>query len=171
MLFVTVSLWAQLGARVRQAFTRAAHTDLTVGASYTAAASLTLELCRLSALWNPVYIMTSFAFIPGVFPLVIAPGAGAGVGARRPIGIAVFSGMLASTCLAVMFVPSFYVVMQRIANEGNATPRRMTRRPRPAWVARLRRPRPRPLEENPVYNVRRNCLGDTPTTRLKTTEN
>ena len=122
MLFVTVSLWAQLGARVRQAFTRAAHTDLTVGASYTAAASLTLELCRLSALWNPVYIMTSFAFIPGVFPLVIAPGAG--VGARRPIGIAVFSGMLASTCLAVMFVPSFYVVMQRIdeRRKRHATP-------------------------------------------------
>ena len=57
-------------------------------------------------------IMTSFAFILGVFPLVIATGAGAG--ARRSIGIAVFSGMLASTCLAVVFVPSFYVVMQRI---------------------------------------------------------
>jgi hydrophobic/amphiphilic exporter-1 (mainly G- bacteria), HAE1 family len=56
-------------------------------------------------------IMTSFAFILGVFPLVIATGAGAG--ARRSIGIAVFSGMLASTCLAVVFVPSFYVVMQR----------------------------------------------------------
>jgi hydrophobic/amphiphilic exporter-1 (mainly G- bacteria), HAE1 family len=57
-------------------------------------------------------IMTSFAFILGVFPLVIATGAGAG--ARRSIGIAVFSGMIASTCLAVVFVPSFYVVMQRI---------------------------------------------------------
>ena len=56
-------------------------------------------------------IMTSFAFILGVFPLVIATGAGAG--ARRSIGIAVFSGMIASTCLAVVFVPSFYVVMQR----------------------------------------------------------
>jgi hydrophobic/amphiphilic exporter-1 (mainly G- bacteria), HAE1 family len=57
-------------------------------------------------------IMTSFAFILGVFPLVIATGAGAG--ARRSIGIAVFSGMIASTCLAVVFVPSFYVVMQCI---------------------------------------------------------
>ena len=56
--------------------------------------------------------MTSFAFILGVFPLVIATGAGAG--ARRSIGLAVFSGMLASTCIAVVFVPSFYVVMQRI---------------------------------------------------------
>jgi hydrophobic/amphiphilic exporter-1 (mainly G- bacteria), HAE1 family len=57
-------------------------------------------------------IMTSFAFILGVFPLVIATGAGAG--ARRSIGVAVFSGMIASTCLAVVFVPSFFVVMQRI---------------------------------------------------------
>jgi HAE1 family hydrophobic/amphiphilic exporter-1 len=57
-------------------------------------------------------IMTSFAFILGVFPLVIATGAGAG--ARRSIGLPVFSGMIASTCLAVVFVPSFYVVMQRL---------------------------------------------------------
>ena len=57
-------------------------------------------------------LMTSFAFILGVFPLVIATGAGAG--ARRSIGIAVFSGMIASTCLVVVFVPSFFVVMQRI---------------------------------------------------------
>ena len=57
-------------------------------------------------------LMTSFAFILGVLPLVVATGAGAG--ARRSIGIAVFSGMIASTCLVVVFVPSFYVVMQRI---------------------------------------------------------
>jgi hydrophobic/amphiphilic exporter-1 (mainly G- bacteria), HAE1 family len=57
-------------------------------------------------------LMTSFAFILGVFPLVIATGAGAG--ARRSIGLAVFSGMIASTCLVVVFVPSFYVVMQRL---------------------------------------------------------
>jgi HAE1 family hydrophobic/amphiphilic exporter-1 len=56
--------------------------------------------------------MTSFAFILGVLPLVLATGAGAE--ARRSIGIAVFSGMIASTCLVVVFVPSFYVVMQRL---------------------------------------------------------
>jgi HAE1 family hydrophobic/amphiphilic exporter-1 len=56
--------------------------------------------------------MTSFAFILGVFPLVVATGAGAG--ARRSIGLPVFSGMIASTLLVVVFVPSFYVVMQRI---------------------------------------------------------
>ena len=55
-------------------------------------------------------LMTSFAFIMGVMPLVFASGAGAN--ARRSIGITVFSGMLASTCLAVVFVPAFYVVFQ-----------------------------------------------------------
>jgi HAE1 family hydrophobic/amphiphilic exporter-1 len=56
-------------------------------------------------------VMTSFAFILGVLPLVLAKGAGAS--ARASIGIAVFSGMLASTCLAVLFVPSFFVIPQR----------------------------------------------------------
>lgn len=55
-------------------------------------------------------LMTSFAFILGVMPLVFATGAGAN--ARRSIGIAVCSGMLASTCLAVVFVPAFYVLFQ-----------------------------------------------------------
>jgi hydrophobic/amphiphilic exporter-1 (mainly G- bacteria), HAE1 family len=56
-------------------------------------------------------LMTSFAFILGVVPLVTATGAGAS--ARVSLGLAVFSGMIASTCLAVLFVPSFFVVMQR----------------------------------------------------------
>jgi HAE1 family hydrophobic/amphiphilic exporter-1 len=68
-----------------------------------------VEAARLR--FRPI-LMTSFAFILGVVPLVIATGAGAN--ARRSIGIAVFSGMLASTFLAILFVPSFYVVMQRL---------------------------------------------------------
>jgi hydrophobic/amphiphilic exporter-1 (mainly G- bacteria), HAE1 family len=55
-------------------------------------------------------IMTSFAFILGVVPLVTATGAGAN--ARASLGLSVLTGMLASTCLAVLFVPSFFVVMQ-----------------------------------------------------------
>ncbi|MGI6855281.1 efflux RND transporter permease subunit [Mesorhizobium sp. 1B3] len=55
-------------------------------------------------------LMTSFAFILGVAPLVVATGAGAS--ARRSIGITVFSGMIASTCLAILFVPSFFVILQ-----------------------------------------------------------
>jgi hydrophobic/amphiphilic exporter-1 (mainly G- bacteria), HAE1 family len=76
------------------------------GAEIVAAA---VEGARLR--FRPI-LMTSFAFILGVVPLVIATGAGAG--ARQSIGIAVFSGMIASTCLVIVFVPSFYVVMQRL---------------------------------------------------------
>jgi hydrophobic/amphiphilic exporter-1 (mainly G- bacteria), HAE1 family len=56
-------------------------------------------------------LMTSFTFILGVLPLVFASGAGAS--ARKSLGLAVATGMLASTCLAVLFVPAFYVVLQR----------------------------------------------------------
>jgi multidrug efflux pump len=56
-------------------------------------------------------VMTSFAFILGVLPLVLASGAGAS--ARKSIGITVFTGMIASTCLAVLFVPPFFVMVQR----------------------------------------------------------
>jgi HAE1 family hydrophobic/amphiphilic exporter-1 len=54
-------------------------------------------------------LMTSFAFILGVVPLVLAKGAGAA--ARVSIGLTVFSGMLASTVLAVAFVPVLYVIV------------------------------------------------------------
>jgi HAE1 family hydrophobic/amphiphilic exporter-1 len=57
-------------------------------------------------------LMTSFAFILGVVPLVTATGAGAN--SRISLGLSVFSGMIASTCLAVLFVPSFFVVLQRL---------------------------------------------------------
>ena len=57
-------------------------------------------------------LMTSFAFILGVMPLVFARGAGAA--ARVSLGLSVSSGMIASTCLAVLFVPSFFVVFQRL---------------------------------------------------------
>ena len=56
--------------------------------------------------------MTSFAFILGVVPLVVASGAGAN--AQKSIGIAVLTGMLGSTLLTVVFVPSVFVVMQRL---------------------------------------------------------
>jgi HAE1 family hydrophobic/amphiphilic exporter-1 len=57
-------------------------------------------------------LMTSFAFILGVTPLLFAVGAGAA--GQRAIGTVVFGGMLASTLLAIPFVPVFYVVTQRL---------------------------------------------------------
>jgi HAE1 family hydrophobic/amphiphilic exporter-1 len=79
------------------------------------------------ARFRPI-LMTSFAFILGVAPLVAATGAGAS--ARKSIGITVFSGMIASTCLAVLFVPSLFVVMQRFEE----------------WRAARKRPRVQPAE-------------------------
>ena len=79
------------------------------------------------ARFRPI-LMTSFAFILGVVPLVLATGAGAS--ARKSIGITVFSGMIASTCLAVLFVPTFFVVVQRLENwlaeRGRKTPSAQT---------------------------------------------
>jgi HAE1 family hydrophobic/amphiphilic exporter-1 len=73
-----------------------------------------VEAARLR--FRPI-LMTSFAFILGALPLVFASGAGAN--ARRSIGITLSSGMLASTCIAVLFLPAFFVVLQRF-NERSA---------------------------------------------------
>ena len=77
------------------------------------------------ARFRPI-LMTSFAFILGVAPLVFASGAGAN--ARISIGITVFSGMIASTCLAVLLVPAFFVIVQRF-EEWLASRKRTGRAP------------------------------------------
>jgi multidrug efflux pump len=65
-------------------------------------------------------LMTSFAFILGVVPLVLATGAGAEM--RTALGIAVFSGMLGVTIFGIFLTPVFYLVM-RWAVERNAPPK------------------------------------------------
>ena len=77
------------------------------------------------ARFRPI-VMTSFAFILSVVPLVLATGAGAS--ARQSIGVAVFSGMIASTCLAVLFAPSIFVVVQRF-EEWRSPPQALTHEP------------------------------------------
>jgi HAE1 family hydrophobic/amphiphilic exporter-1 len=57
-------------------------------------------------------VMTSFAFILGVVPLMVASGAGAA--SQQSIGTVVFGGMLASTLLAIPFVPVFYVLLEHV---------------------------------------------------------
>jgi len=65
-------------------------------------------------------LMTSFAFILGVYPLVVASGAGAV--SRRALGTAVFGGMITSTLLAVLFAPVFYVVFQTASERRGRRP-------------------------------------------------
>jgi HAE1 family hydrophobic/amphiphilic exporter-1/multidrug efflux pump len=76
------------------------------------------EAARLR--FRPI-LMTSFAFILGVVPLLVASGAGAA--SRHSIGTTVFGGMLAITLLGVLLVPAFYVAVERLA-EWRPTARR-----------------------------------------------
>jgi HAE1 family hydrophobic/amphiphilic exporter-1 len=85
-------------------------------------------------------LMTSFAFILGIVPLVNARGAGAA--SRQALGTAVFGGMLASTFLAVFFVPVFYVVIQGLSEKM------ARKRPAPAEsVNGTLETKPEPIEE------------------------
>ena len=62
--------------------------------------------------------MTSFAFILGVAPLVVATGAGSEM--RQSLGTAVFSGMLGVTGFGLLFTPVFYTVVRRIGGRVRA---------------------------------------------------
>jgi HAE1 family hydrophobic/amphiphilic exporter-1 len=73
-----------------------------------------MEAARLRL--RPI-LMTAFAFILGVVPLMLATGAGAA--SRQSIGTTVFGGMLAATVLTLLFVPVFYATIERI-REGRA---------------------------------------------------
>ena len=77
-----------------------------------------VEACQLRL--RPI-LMTSFAFILGVFPLVIAKGAGFEM--RQALGTAVFWGMLGVTCFGLLFTPVFYTLIQRLTGQADAKPK------------------------------------------------
>ncbi|MBC2656271.1 efflux RND transporter permease subunit [Pseudomonas sp. MSSRFD41] len=74
-----------------------------------------LEACRLRL--RPI-LMTSFAFIMGVVPLVISSGAGAEM--RHAMGVAVFSGMLGVTFFGLLLTPVFYVLIRNYVERSEA---------------------------------------------------
>ena len=82
-----------------------ARTELESGKSRIDAV---VEACRISL--RPI-LMTSFAFILGVLPLVMATGAGAEM--RQALGTAVFSGMIGVTLFGLLLTPVFFVVLSR----------------------------------------------------------
>ncbi len=86
----------------------------------------TTEACRLRL--RPI-LMTSFAFILGVVPLVIAEGAGAEM--RRSLGAAVFSGMLGVTLFGIVLTPVFFYMLQELGQI------RLLRLPRVRWIGSL----------------------------------
>jgi len=69
-----------------------------------------IEACRLRL--RPI-LMTSFAFILGVLPLVLSTGSGSEM--RQAVGVAVFFGMLGVTLFGLVFTPIFYVVVRNLA--------------------------------------------------------
>jgi multidrug efflux pump len=71
-----------------------------------------LEAARLR--FRPI-LMTSFAFILGVFPMVISTGAGAN--SRRAIGTGVVGGMLSAALLGVLLIPVCYVAIRRLLGD------------------------------------------------------
>ena len=78
-----------------------------------------IEACRLRL--RPI-LMTSFAFILGVLPLVVSTGSGSEM--RQAVGVTVFFGMLGVTLFGLIFTPIFYMVVRNFAegkNEGKST--------------------------------------------------
>ena len=83
----------------------------------------TLEASRLRL--RPI-LMTSFAFIFGVLPLVVAQGAGAEM--RRALGLAVFAGMLGVTFFGIFLTPVFFFVIRR-GRKKESNPSNFEKRP------------------------------------------
>ena len=76
-----------------------------------------IEACRLRL--RPI-LMTSIAFIAGVFPLVVSKGAGAEM--RQAMGIAVFSGMIGVTLFGLFLTPVFYVTLMKLGLKKKPAP-------------------------------------------------
>jgi multidrug efflux pump subunit AcrB len=89
----------------------------------------TLEACQLRL--RPI-VMTSFAFILGVVPLMVSEGAGAEM--RRTLGTAVFGGMLGVTLFGIFLTPVFFYVIQWVTDLRG----RMTPEPEPAVATIVR---------------------------------
>lgn len=107
-IFTQISLFVLVGLASKNAiliveFAR----ELEDQGRETVAAAIEASRLRL----RPI-LMTSFAFIMGVVPMVISTGAGAEM--RNVMGIAVFSGMLGVTLFGLVFTPVFYVLMRRL---------------------------------------------------------
>ncbi len=106
----------------------------------------TLEACKLRL--RPI-VMTSFAFILGVVPLVIAVGAGSEM--RRTLGTAVFGGMLGVTMFGIFLTPVFYYVIQWFADMREKFRSVSPRLPR-GWLRPSER-RPKAVSESEVSDL------------------
>ena len=107
-IFTQIGLFVLIGLACKNAiliveFAR----ELEIGGEKTVPAAIHAARLRL----RPI-LMTSFAFIMGVVPLVLSSGAGAEM--RHAMGVAVFSGMLGVTFFGLFLTPVFYVLMREL---------------------------------------------------------
>ena len=111
-IFVQVGFVVLVGLAAKNAIliVEFAHDRQHEGASRFDAA---VEAARVRL--RPI-LMTSFAFVLGVFPLVLAQGAGAEM--RRTLGTAVFAGMIGVTLFGIFLTPVFYSVVRWFSRSG-----------------------------------------------------
>ena len=114
-IFTQIGLFVLIGLACKNAiliveFAR----ELEIEGSKTVAAAIAAARLRL----RPI-LMTSFAFIMGVIPLVLSSGAGAEM--RHAMGVAVFSGMLGVTFFGLFLTPVFYVLMRTLEKRITGT--------------------------------------------------
>jgi multidrug efflux pump len=114
-IFTQIGLFVLIGLACKNAiliveFAR----ELEIAGSKTLEAAIQAARLRL----RPI-LMTSFAFIMGVVPLVLSSGAGAEM--RHAMGVAVFSGMLGVTFFGLFLTPVFYVLMRELEKHVTGT--------------------------------------------------
>jgi len=114
-IFTQIGLFVLIGLACKNAiliveFAR----ELEIGGEQTLKAAIHAARLRL----RPI-LMTSFAFIMGVVPLVLSSGAGAEM--RHAMGVAVFSGMLGVTFFGLFLTPVFYVLMRTLEKRVTGT--------------------------------------------------
>ena len=108
-VFFQVGLLTTMGLAAKNAILIVEFAELAVrGGKGPMAAAIEAARLRL----RPI-LMTSLAFIVGVFPLAISNGAGSG--GQNDIGTGVVGGMIGATILAIFFVPLFYVLVRRVS--------------------------------------------------------